>query len=92
MAQWLNQSVDRLVRRGHSPEDIAKYRWPKFQMCLEAARQNDAQDRISFVSDMTAVVGSMFNSEKPSPMTLHVESLEDAAAGVIENGNEPKST
>jgi predicted nucleotidyltransferase component of viral defense system len=92
MAQWLNQSVNRLVRRGHSLQDIAKYTWPKFQMCLEAARQNDAQDRLSFVSDMTAVVGSMFSDSKPSPMTLQVESLEDAAAGVIENGPEPKST
>ncbi len=79
---WLNQSTNRLIKWGHSLEDIKKYSINQFVMFLRAIDELDAENRCSFVADMAAVVGSLFNDKKPSPVTTHLEELIDVASGV----------
>jgi hypothetical protein len=79
--------VCRLVQKGHSLRDIGDYTLAQFQMFLDALRETEASERMDFVSDMTAVVGSLFASAKRTPATEQMEHLEDAAAGV-KRGNQ----
>lgn len=56
-------------------------------MFLAAAYETEATEREAFVTDMTAVVGSLFGDGKgESPIVEHMKSLADAAAGVKPNG------
>lgn len=55
-------------------------------MALRGVEAVDAADRLDFVSDMSAVVGSLFS--KDSPIADHVSSLVNASAGVIDNGDQ----
>lgn len=71
------------MRRGHSLQAIGDYTIGQFSRFLEAARQLEAAERSEFVTDMTAVVGSLFGSGKgESPVATHMDSLRDVAAGV----------
>lgn len=84
----MNQSINRLVKRGHRLEDIANYSLGQFGRFLEASHQLDAAERSEFVTDMSVVVGSLFGSGKgESPATTHMGQLTDAALGV-KNGGE----
>lgn len=82
---WLNQSVNRLVRQGHSLNDIGNYTLDQFLMFLEAASELEADQRMSFVTDMTVVVGSLFS--KDAPVAEHMNLLADTVSGV-KSGNE----
>lgn len=68
------------MRKGHTIGDIGDYTLGQFVRALDAVAEIEAQERLDFVSDMTAVVGSLFSKE--SPVADHVASLSDAAAGV----------
>ena len=67
----MNQSVNRLVRQGHSLHDIGNYTLDQFLMFLDAAAQLEADQRMAFVTDMTVVVGSLFS--KQSPVAEHLD-------------------
>ena len=77
---WLAQSVNRLVKHGHDLQAIGDYTLSQFMLCLKSAEQNEAAERLSFVSDMSAVVGSLFS--KDCPVNDHIDSLVNASAGV----------
>lgn len=81
-ARWLNQSVNRLVRKGHSLRDIEHYTLSQFMMCLQATVELEAQERRNFVADMSAVVGSLFHGKGESPAQVLLNGLTRAAAGV----------
>lgn len=83
-ARWLNQSVNRLVRKGHSLRDIEHYTLSQFMMCLQAAVELEAQERRNFVADMSAVVGSLFGGKGESPAQALINGLTRAAAGVVD--------
>jgi hypothetical protein len=53
-------------------------------MLLDADKELDARDRVAFVADMTAVVSSLFSEAKPSPVSEHLDSLEEATLGVVD--------
>lgn len=82
---WLNQSVNRLVQKGHSLADIRNYTLSQFVMFVDAARQIEAESRMGFVADLSVVVGSLFAEH--SPIKQHIDRLEDTALGV-KNGGE----
>ena len=75
----MNQSVNRLVQKGHSLTDIRNYTLSQFLMFVDAVKQIEAEERIAFVTDMTTVVGSLFSKE--SPVREHIGLLKDLAAG-----------
>lgn len=74
------QSVTRLIKHGHRLEQIADYSLDKFMIFLDAVEQLDAEARIGFVTDMTAVVGSLFS--KDPIVSEHLDSLRNAQLGV----------
>lgn len=53
-------------------------------MFLDAASELEAEERASFVTDMSVVVGSLFSKEDPAGD--HLELLRETAAGV-KHGN-----
>jgi len=75
----LNQSINRLVQKGHSLTDIRKYTLTQFLMFVDAVEKIKASARVAFVTDMTTVVGSLFSKE--SPVTEHIGLLLDLVAG-----------
>lgn len=80
------QSTSRLIRRGHSLNDIADYTISQFLVFLDAVEETEAQERLDFVSDISVVVGSLFS--KDSPITDHITGLLYSAAGA-KNVNTP---
>lgn len=84
--RWLNQEVNRLVRRGHNLEQIGKYTLRQFSMFVEAARETEAEERTAFVTDLGVVVGSLFSKE--SPIQEHMELLIETALGVKHGNSE----
>lgn len=72
------------MRRGHSLQAVGDYTIGQFTRFLEATRQLESAERSEFVTDMTAVVGSLFGGGKgKSPISDHMDDLRDAAAGVV---------
>lgn len=80
MARWLVTSVGRLVRAGHTLEQIRNYSHSTFLTMLLAEDQYAAQARLDFITDMSAVVAGAFSSED-GVLSEHMTSIENAARG-----------
>lgn len=68
-----------MVKAGHSPHAIMDYTYLQFMTYLNIAERQNAVDRLAFVTDLAAVVGSMFTGGKKgkkSPIQEHIEALE----------------
>jgi len=83
---WLAQSVNKLVKHGHDFRAIGDYTLTQFMASLQAIEQNEASERLDFVSDLSVVVGSLFS--KDSPISDHIASLVNTSVGVKPDGNE----
>lgn len=83
---WLNQAVAKLVRFGHAMSVIQEYTIGQFTMILDAVEQIEAAERLNFVTDMSAVVGSLF-ADKDPPIVEHVERLQGVAHGETIDGH-----
>lgn len=70
--------------------DIAEYTFGQFSMFMDAEEQLAAEQRISTVTDLATVVGSLFAKE--SPVAEHLGLLSDTAAGVKEWQQKHNST
>lgn len=81
---WLNQSVTKLVTRGHSVEAISNYDLDQFVLFLDAAQQIEAEERTNFVVDISTAIGQLFNKE-PIVQT-HLDLLNEIKDGV-KNGS-----
>lgn len=81
----MNQSVNRLVQKGHSLADIKGYTLSQFLMFVDAVKQIEAEQRLNFVTDMSVVIGSLFS--KDNPVREHNGLLLDQIAGA-KNGDQ----
>lgn len=54
---------------------------PRFVACLDAVEQILASERTAFVSDMAAVVASMFAKKGTNPMKEHLDRLDGVMRG-----------
>lgn len=83
---WLTQSVNKLVEYGHDFRAIGDYTLTQFMASLQAIEQNEASERLNFVSDLSVVVGSLFS--KDSPISDHIASLVNISVGVKTDGDQ----
>jgi hypothetical protein len=77
--QWLRDSVQRLIGAGHRLSDIAEYPLDRFVSMLAAVNRAEARERVTFVTDMSAVVGGMFGGG--DSLSEHIEALNDVING-----------
>ena len=59
----------------------------RFVLTLDAVERVTAEDRLSFVTDMSTVTSSMFPKKGTNPVRDHVKLLQEAIKGEV-NGDQ----
>ena len=76
---WLKNSIQTLIEHNHRLADIQHYTLDQFTICLEAAERAVAVSRVSFLVDMSTVVGGLFGGGKA--LKEHLDSLTEIIDG-----------
>jgi hypothetical protein len=78
-AQWVIDSIQKLVASGHRMADIADYPLDKVVTLLHALDRVETRNRLIYISDMSMILGGMFGGG--SDLSKHIDDLNEVVTG-----------
>lgn len=79
MADWVIYATQKLVEHNHRLQDIGEYSTLQVMLLLAGIERIEANTRMAFVADMSAVVGGIFGGG--DALSDHLNELQEVAKG-----------